>query len=83
MFTVRIDDLNRDAESGSGLSDTAGDDIVGVELFPDDSDAVVRGAKRKCRISTDDGQPSVLGQGGNDVFRDAVGEIVFIRIAIP
>src|SRR5579883_2134250 len=76
-----VDQLRSDAHSAASLSYAALENEADIELLADLGDIDGLPLKGERRIAGDHEQSRNLGQGGNDVFRDSVGEIFLLDVA--
>ena len=73
-------ELRRDAHAVAVLTHAAFDDVANSEFLPDLLDVDGLAFEGKRRVARDDEEPAQLGKGGDEVFADAVGEILLLRI---
>ena len=77
----RVDELGRDPHPIARFAHAAFEDVTHAEALTDLGDMDVLALEGERRISRDDEQRRELRERGDDVFRDAVGEIFLLGVA--
>ena len=81
LLSIRCpDEFRRDPHRIAALANAADHHVPHAELFADFAGIHHSSLKRDGRVSRDDREPPVTGEETNDVFRQAIAEIVVLRI---
>jgi hypothetical protein len=76
-----IDELARNAQAIAGLANASFQNILHAKVSGDLADVGGLSLVGEARIAGDHEEPPQLRQGGNDIFCDAVAEIILLRVS--
>src|SRR6266849_6496455 len=81
MSTSRgVNELASDPQTVAASAHAAFQDVANPQLAPDLLDVNRPSLVRKTRIAGDDKQAGETGQGGDDLFHNAIGKILLSRV---